>query len=127
MRQATLIACLVALAASANAEWAWSGSNGEQATNSPSAVESAHLTKAVFVDSVPQNSTNVDSIIDTIVRSGREGRTLGEDAYQQVASEPAFKRALASGDDAQARQFVKDRLCHLGLMAVSFSSTFKLI
>jgi len=120
MRQATLIACLVALAASTNAEWAWGGSNGEQTTNSPTAAESAHLTKAVFLDSVAQNSTNVDSIIDTIVRSGREGRTLGEDAYQQVASEPAFKRALASGDDAQARQFVKDRLCHLGLMAVSF-------
>jgi hypothetical protein len=124
MRQATLIACLVALAASTNAEWAWGGSNAEQATNSPSAVESAHLTKAVFVDSVAQNSTNVDSIIDTIVRSGREGRTLGEDAYQQVASEPAFKRALASGDDAQARQFVKDRLCHLGLMAVSFNNSY---
>lgn len=124
MRQATLIACLVALAASTNAEWAWGGSNSEQTTNSPSAAESAHLTKAVFLDSVAQNSTNVDSIIDTIVRSGREGRTLGEDAYQQVASEPAFKRALASGDDAQARQFVKDRLCHLGLMTVSLKFYF---
>jgi len=125
MRKATLIACLVALAACAKAEWAW-GSNKGETTLPPSAADSAQLTKAVFVSSPQQNSTNPDSIIDTIVRSGREGRTLGEDAYQQVASEPAFKQALASGNDAQARQFVKDRLCNLGLMAVSANNIFLL-
>lgn len=58
-------------------------------------------------------------MVETILNSGREGRTLGEDAYQQVASEPELKRALAEGNDAHARHIVRERLCNLGLMAVS--------
>ncbi|CAB3363652.1 Hypothetical predicted protein [Cloeon dipterum] len=117
MMRVTLIACLAALAASTSAEWSWSGSQSVGSTDKPVQSEALdHLTKAEFVSVPDQQTDKSETIIDTIIQSGREGRTLSEDAYQQVASEPAFKRVIAAGDDAQARQFVKERLCNLGLM-----------
>ncbi|XP_065342616.1 uncharacterized protein LOC135941205 isoform X1 [Cloeon dipterum] len=117
MMRVTLIACFAALAASTSAEWSWSGSQSVGSTDKPVQSEALdHLTKAEFVSVPDQQTDKSETIIDTIIQSGREGRTLSEDAYQQVASEPAFKRVIAAGDDAQARQFVKERLCNLGLM-----------
>jgi len=60
-----------------------------------------------------------ESLIDSIVTSSRQGRTLQQDGYNQVASDPQVRQALESGNDSQARHFIREKLCNLGLMAVS--------
>lgn len=61
------------------------------------------------------NDTNAaDAVIDTILNSGREGRNL--DGFDEVYSDPTVQQALQKGDDRQARNVIKDKLCSLGLM-----------
>lgn len=61
------------------------------------------------------NETNAaDAVIDTILNSGREGRNL--DGFDEVYSDPNVQQALQKGDDRQARNVIKDKLCSLGLM-----------
>lgn len=62
-------------------------------------------------------ATDVDDVIDNILVSNRQGRNIeGLDDFYQ---DPSVKQALESGDDTQARNVIKDRLCHLGLMQVN--------
>jgi hypothetical protein len=60
-----------------------------------------------------------ESLIDSIVSSSRQGRTLQQDGYNQVASDPQVRQAIEAGNDSEARHFIREKLCHLGLMAVS--------
>lgn len=65
----------------------------------------------------PTNETNVneiDKVIDTILMSGRQGRNL--DGFDEVYSDPNVQEVLQKGDDRQARNVIKDKLCSLGLM-----------
>lgn len=65
--------------------------------------------------SVSFNETNsADAVIDTILQSGRQGRNL--DGFDEVYSDPTVQEALQKGDDRQARNIIKDKLCSLGLM-----------
>lgn len=66
--------------------------------------------------SVAFTDTNntADAVIDTILNSGREGRNL--DGFDEVYSDPTVQEALQKGDDRQARNVIKDKLCSLGLM-----------
>lgn len=64
-----------------------------------------------------QNDTQqytVDQVIDTILATGRQGRSL--DGYDEVYADPNVQEALQRGDDTQARNLIKDKLCSLGLM-----------
>ena len=63
--------------------------------------------------------TDEDSLIDSIVSSSRQGRTLQQDGYNQVATDPQVKQALDAGNDSQARHYIREKLCDLGLMSVS--------
>jgi hypothetical protein len=64
------------------------------------------------------NDTSVDAafdeVIDEIINSSRQGRNL--DGLDDVYSDPTVKEALLSGDDTQARNLIRDKLCTLGLM-----------
>jgi hypothetical protein len=60
-----------------------------------------------------------ESLIDSIVSSSRQGRTLQQDGYNQVASDPQVRQAIEAGNDSEARHFIREKLCNLGLMAVS--------
>ncbi|KAG5862327.1 hypothetical protein JTB14_036169 [Gonioctena quinquepunctata] len=71
---------------------------------SPSELEES------FVD---LNST-VERVVDEIITSTREGRALQE--YDEIYSDPNVQDALQKGDDGEARNVIKDRLCYLGLM-----------
>lgn len=70
------------------------------------------------IDSIYSNDTTVEEIIDQILRGRREGRTLGE--YDQVYADPNIQNALNNGDDSQARNLIKDKLCNLGLMSCDY-------
>lgn len=50
--------------------------------------------------------------------SQRQGRAL--QGYDEVYSDPNVQEALQKGDDGEARNIIKDRLCYLGLMQVGF-------
>lgn len=60
------------------------------------------------------NENELDKVIDTILMSGRQGRNL--DGFDEVYSDPSVQEVLQKGDDRQARNVIKDKLCSLGLM-----------
>ena len=64
------------------------------------------------------NSTEVEQIIEHILVSNRQGRNV--DGFDEVYSDPNVQNALQKGDDVEARNIIKDRLCSLGLMQVCF-------
>lgn len=55
-----------------------------------------------------------DELIDSILQSNRQGRNL--DGFDEVYSDPTVQNALQKGDDSQARNLIKEKLCTLGLM-----------
>ena len=55
-----------------------------------------------------------DDVIEEIIDSSRQGRNI--DGLDEVYSDPTVKQALANGDDTQARNLIRDKLCDLGLM-----------
>lgn len=64
-----------------------------------------------------QNNTDVDAVndvIETILANGRQGRN--SDGFDDVYSDPTIQEAIQAGDDVQARNLIKDKLCSLGLM-----------
>ncbi|XP_036148082.1 uncharacterized protein LOC118644183 [Monomorium pharaonis] len=63
-------------------------------------------------DVVSQQS--VDSVIDNILVSNRQGRNL--EGYDEIYSDPNVKNALQLGNDTIARTYIRDKLCSLGLM-----------
>lgn len=68
------------------------------------------------------DSINIDvtdeEIIDTILASNRQGRNL--DGFDEVYSDPVVQQALQTGNDTQARNLIKEKLCSLGLMQCGY-------
>lgn len=61
------------------------------------------------------NDTDINQLIDQILTSRREGRILND--YDQVYADGNIDQALMQGNDMQARNLVRDKLCSLGLMS----------
>ncbi|XP_073843388.1 uncharacterized protein isoform X2 [Musca autumnalis] len=61
------------------------------------------------------NETSVNELIEQLITSRREGRILND--YDQVYADGNVDQALMQGDDMQARNIVRDKLCSLGLMS----------
>ncbi|KAM7357033.1 uncharacterized protein ACRADG_002550 [Cochliomyia hominivorax] len=61
------------------------------------------------------NETDINQLIDQIINSRREGRILNE--YDRVYEDGNVDQALMQGNDMQARNLVRDKLCALGLMS----------
>lgn len=59
-------------------------------------------------------NTTVDTVIDTILMTGRQGRNL--DGFDDVYNDVSVQDAINNGDDRQARNVIRDKLCSLGLM-----------
>lgn len=109
MRLISYAACLIGVlliqtASSDKPEWSWGNDDSEpsettvldQPTNETTAVE--------------------DDVLDSIISSGRQGRTI--DGLDELYSDPNVKEALQKGDNREARNVIKERLCSLGLMQV---------
>lgn len=77
-------------------EWSWGGNSKKSSS-----------------EEVVGNNT----LVDNILLSGRSGRHL--DGFDEVYGDPEIQQALSTGNDSQARHYIKERLCGLGLMAVS--------
>ncbi|GBP35093.1 Phenoloxidase-activating factor 2 [Eumeta japonica] len=104
------------LAASSSAEWSWGGEKGDQTDAKP--TEKAQLLEGEQLPeaqekSLQANETVLDDIVDELI-SSKQGRSLG--GFDDVYSDPTIKEALDAGDDLEARNLIKERLCTLGLM-----------
>ncbi|KAL9904805.1 uncharacterized protein ACN427_005901 isoform 2-T3 [Glossina fuscipes fuscipes] len=66
------------------------------------------------VQESPYNETDINQLIEQIINSRREGRILNE--YDEVYADGNIDQALMQGNDVQARNLVRDKLCALGLM-----------
>lgn len=101
--------------------WSWSGNTEESKTKETFAIESQLPSGSAPTATAEEASSNynetvltVDEVIDTILSSQRQGRNL--DGFDEVYSDPTVQDALQKGDDSQARNLIKDKLCTLGLM-----------
>lgn len=63
------------------------------------------------------DATAIEDIVTDILTSTRQGRNL--DGYDEVYTDPNLQDALQKGDDSEARNIIKEKLCSLGLMEVS--------
>uniref|UniRef100_A0A1A9X0L1 Phenoloxidase-activating factor 2 n=1 Tax=Glossina brevipalpis TaxID=37001 RepID=A0A1A9X0L1_9MUSC len=66
------------------------------------------------VQEAAYNETDVNQLIEQIINSRREGRVINE--YDAVYADGNIDQALMQGNDVQARNLVRDKLCALGLM-----------
>lgn len=96
--------------------WTWDGE-----TNTKEFIEkSADLETAsseVVEAKAEEAEDNIEEIVSDILTSTRQGRNLEE--YSEVSTDPNLQSAIQKGDDAEARNIIKEKLCHLGLMEVS--------
>lgn len=60
------------------------------------------------------NDTEIESIIEDILSSTRQGRNL--QGYDEVYTDPELQEAIQKGDNTEARNIIKEKLCSLGLM-----------
>ncbi|XP_047993032.1 uncharacterized protein LOC125231610 isoform X2 [Leguminivora glycinivorella] len=119
MRWFTITSLLLALAiASTTAEWSWGGdAKDKDAEPEEKPTELLEGEQAADADKKSSDSagTVLDDIVDELVSNRQQqGRSLG--GFDDVYSDPTIKEALDSGDDAEARNLIKGRLCTLGLI-----------
>ncbi|KAJ8958159.1 hypothetical protein NQ318_006098 [Aromia moschata] len=103
--------------------WSWNDGH-QEANNKPSgSFTEAHLNHfedsliaaSEFTDSAVQpNNTEIEKVVEEILTSTRLGRAI--DGFDEVYSDPNVQEALQKGDDGEARNIIKDRLCYLGLI-----------
>lgn len=118
------ILCLVlsAIVISAATEhtqlWSWSqNTEPTQQIKQEYQIESNGAENSGSTDTTNQTEADVfdlDEVVDTILASNRQGRNL--DGFDEVYSDPTVQDALQKGDDTQARNLIKEKLCSLGLM-----------
>jgi hypothetical protein len=60
------------------------------------------------------NNGTIEDVVETILVSNRQGRNI--DGLDEVYEDASIKSALQNGDDAQARNLIREKLCSLGLM-----------
>ncbi|XP_013140259.1 PREDICTED: uncharacterized protein LOC106104678 [Papilio polytes] len=98
------------------AEWSWGNEKKteveQQKDKSTELLEGEHFTVAQE-KSLETNETVLDGIVDELI-NGKQGRSLG--GFDEVYGDPTIKEALDAGDDTEARNLIKDRLCTLGLI-----------
>lgn len=102
--------------------WNWEGNKPEQvsleAEQNPEYLEDFQASPSEFIESSLQlNDTTADKIIDEILSSTRQGKALN--GFDELYADPNIQDILQKGDENQARNLIKDRLCYLGLMKVN--------
>lgn len=113
--------CVLLLSiASTSADWSWGGDDSDK-KDEPSNAKPTDLLQGEEIDTAQaknfnSNGTILDDIVDELV-SNKQGRSLS--GFDDVYSDPTIKEALDSGDDSEARNLIKGRLCTLGLIQVS--------
>lgn len=107
--------------ASTTAEWSWAADandkTAEQAVEKSTELLQGETLPEAQEKSIESKSSSVDDIVEDLV-SSKQGRSLGGD-FGDVYGDPTIQDALDAGDDAEARNLIKGRLCNLGLIQVS--------
>ncbi|XP_053606482.1 uncharacterized protein LOC128672966 isoform X2 [Plodia interpunctella] len=118
MRWFTIVCIFLPLIlANTSAEWSWGEKSEDQSDalkeqKSSQLLEGEEKAPEAEDKNFDSNSTVLDDIVDELV-SNKQGRSLGGfDVY----SDPSIKEALDGGDDSEARNLIKERLCTLGLI-----------
>ncbi|XP_066249867.1 uncharacterized protein [Euwallacea similis] len=109
MRASWLLLLALSVRAQDNG-WTWNQEASDTHQESPT----ADLQTSASETNLQQNTTDVEKVVDEILVSQRQGRAL--QGYDEVYSDPNVQEALQKGDDGEARNIIKDRLCYLGLM-----------
>lgn len=60
-----------------------------------------------------EEGVSVDDAADAIITSTRTGKVIN--SYEAVYEDPSVQEALKSGNDTEARSYIKSKLCNLGL------------
>lgn len=94
-------------------DWSWNGD--EKATEPPKEEEGR--SRGVFVTANPDDDSE-EMVLEQVLEAGRSGRALH--GFDDVYTDPQVQQALHSGNDSQARHYIKERLCNLGLMQCDF-------
>ncbi|XP_032589214.2 uncharacterized protein LOC6586651 isoform X1 [Drosophila mojavensis] len=127
MRMRHSLVCLLVLAASsalvaADSNWGneWAPMDAPDSMLSRRSAEAQPAADAqgrnyAVHESTQSNATEIDTVIDQLINSRREGRNLGE--YDAVYADGNIDQALQEGNDLQARNLIRDKLCGLGLMS----------
>lgn len=100
------------------ADWSWNEQVKDEKTEAkPSDLLQGEELSEAQEKSIESKSSIVDDdmIVDELIRS-KQGRSL--EGFDEVYSDPTIKAALDTGDDIEARNLIKERLCSLGLMQV---------
>ena len=56
---------------------------------------------------------SIDDATDEIITSARTGKVIN--SYEAVYQDLSVQEALKSGNDTEARSYIKSKLCNLGL------------
>lgn len=118
MRWHNLTFLLVSLLiASTAAEWSWGADPDKDKPAEPTEKSTELLEGETVSEAQEKTSDPGDDIVDELINR-KQGRSL-DDFDDSVYNDPSIKEALDAGDDAEARDLVKGRLCTLGLIAVN--------
>ena len=58
-------------------------------------------------------AVDVEEAADAILDSTRTGKVIN--TYEAVYGDPSVQKALQGGNDTEARTYIKEKLCNLGL------------
>lgn len=124
LQRLAVIAALLVSAILAEESWAWEKkdipitaqrrSDESKNETTTSETQGRHLYTDQEIFSNDTSEVSVDEVVDAILYSTREGRNL--DGYDELYTDPNVQEAVQRGDDAEARNLIKQKLCSLGLM-----------
>lgn len=100
--------------------WAWGSKDKkeEKIEGRQNSEQPIYYDTDVAEDQLILNDTEVEGLIDEILSSTRQGRNLK--GYDEVYTDPDVQDAIQKGDESEARNVIKERLCALGLVGVIF-------
>ncbi|XP_038223321.1 uncharacterized protein LOC119840688 isoform X1 [Zerene cesonia] len=116
MRWFSICCVLLFAIASTSADWSWNEDKSDKHTeNEPKSSDLLEGEEMANAEDKKSNNDGsvLDDIVDELVNS-KQGRSLG--GFDDVYSDPTIKEALDVGDDTEARNLIKGRLCTLGLI-----------
>lgn len=127
LRSVCIVALLLHTAyAEEEASWSWGkeAKSEEKTEASTEQIQGRQFNEEPVFDTIPfelyeddqtvLNDTQAEVLIDDILSSQRQGRNLK--GYDEVYTDPDVQDALQKGDEGEARNVIKERLCALGLM-----------
>lgn len=107
------ILLLPILIARCSADWSWNDKSTDEKVEEKTELLQGEEIANDGQEKNIERSVDDDMIVDELIRS-KQGRSL--EGFDEVYSDPTIKAALDTGDDIEARNLIKERLCNLGLM-----------